>query len=359
MFRSTPAALARHPVLYVPATRRQGARIAAKEAKLIAKAKDGSTSEANHVERMRRRAAQWNAVNRANSADPTVAPASSSALPIQPLLASARAPAALLPQIVPHSLAQSLAAAKAASETASETTATPNASLDSTAAQPTQSSVRNWKRTTIQGAQIERQAARDTTEGITEETVSSIEDAVKNLSVSSQAAGPAFAYGVNAKDAKTVLIDAPKHLLDIASKVGAYNSYDAVVADKSAPTGSSSKNPIIEPTEMAELLRRQISLENASAKEINKFNTKRVMEIFARKAFDTGSSEVQAAVFTIKINAMQNHIAQYKKDKSSKRQLQAILSKRAAVLKYLRRKDLPKFVETCRALGVEPDTIRA
>ncbi|KAJ3083521.1 hypothetical protein HDU99_008896, partial [Rhizoclosmatium hyalinum] len=191
MFRSTPAALARHPVLYVPATRRQGARIAAKEAKLIAKAKDGSTSEANHVERMRRRAAQWNAVNRANSADPTVAPASSSALPIQPLLASARAPAALLPQIVPHSLAQSLAAAKAASETASSTTATPNASLDSTAAQPTQSSVRNWKRTTIQGAQIERQAARDTAEGITEETVSSIEDAVKNLSVSSQAAGPA------------------------------------------------------------------------------------------------------------------------------------------------------------------------
>ncbi|KAI8822345.1 hypothetical protein BJ741DRAFT_89326 [Chytriomyces cf. hyalinus JEL632] len=124
-------------------------------------------------------------------------------------------------------------------------------------------------------------------------------------------------------------------------------------------TASTAATKNLEPAEMAELVRRQITLENASRKEITKFNVARMLQLFGRSQFDTGSSEAQAAVLTVKVNAMREHLEVFRKDMSTKRRLQAVLAKRATVLKYLRRKNLAKFVVTCRALGIEPETITA
>ncbi|KAI9324496.1 hypothetical protein DFJ73DRAFT_667313 [Zopfochytrium polystomum] len=110
-------------------------------------------------------------------------------------------------------------------------------------------------------------------------------------------------------------------------------------------------------SEQAELVRRVVALENASAPEINKWNRARVVELFGRRPFDTGSPEVQVAVLTVKMDAMRRHLERNRKDTSTKRRLQAVQSKRMSMLKYLRRKNLPRFVETCRALGIAPELV--
>ncbi|KAI8821470.1 uncharacterized protein EV422DRAFT_43884 [Fimicolochytrium jonesii] len=121
----------------------------------------------------------------------------------------------------------------------------------------------------------------------------------------------------------------------------------------------------IGPKAQAEMVRRIVSLENANKPQMNKYNVDRCVQLFGRAPHDTGSPEVQAAVFTVRIKSMQDHLDANKKDKSTKRQLEKWISRRVKILKYLRRTvsavcmlNLPKFVETCRAIGVEPETIR-
>ncbi|KAJ3159633.1 30S ribosomal protein S15 [Geranomyces michiganensis] len=144
--------------------------------------------------------------------------------------------------------------------------------------------------------------------------------------------GPGYAYGLTAEEARLLLIDAPK----------------AESEDSNGVTG----------TARAEMLRRILSLENANKSQINKFNVDRCVQVFGKTPVDTGSPEVQVAVLSIKITAMRDHLATHKKDMSTKRQLEKWVSQRMKMLKYLRRKNLAKFVETCRAVGVEPETIR-
>jgi ribosomal protein S15 len=64
-------------------------------------------------------------------------------------------------------------------------------------------------------------------------------------------------------------------------------------------------------------------------------------------------------VLTVKILAMKEHLKMCPKDVSSKRRLETIVSQRYKMLKYLCRKNLPVFVETCKAIGVDPKSIRA
>eukprot|EP00842_Homolaphlyctis_polyrhiza_P003689 jgi/Hompol1/4320/HPOL_001574-RA len=156
------------------------------------------------------------------------------------------------------------------------------------------------------------------------------------------AVGPFYQFGITPSEAETILSITPK----ILTRNNQINIDASFKGDKAARA-----------EEQAEMLRRIICLENSNEMGIRKFNIARSVEIFQRKAGDTGSPEVQAAVFTVRIHAMQKHLTLNPKDKSTKRRLQTWLSKRDKILKYLRRKDLAKFVETCRAIGVDPKVI--
>ncbi|KAJ3270852.1 hypothetical protein HK104_004848 [Borealophlyctis nickersoniae] len=105
------------------------------------------------------------------------------------------------------------------------------------------------------------------------------------------------------------------------------------------------------------MVRRIISLENAGLKELGKFNKRRLRELFGRTIQDTGSPEVQAALFTLRIQSLMHHRTVTKQKGEAKRALEVYTSKRSKILKYLRRTDLAKFVETCHAIGVDPDDI--
>mgnify|MGYP003366600095 CR=1 FL=1 len=67
---------------------------------------------------------------------------------------------------------------------------------------------------------------------------------------------------------------------------------------------------------------------------------------------DTGSPEVQIAVLTAEINALNAHLATHKKDFHSQRGLLKMVGRRRNLLKYLREKDVQRYRELINKLGL-------
>ena len=73
---------------------------------------------------------------------------------------------------------------------------------------------------------------------------------------------------------------------------------------------------------------------------------------FQRGADDTGSTEVQVALLTNRINELQSHFSQHKKDHHSRRGLLALVNKRRKLLDYLKRIDLARYQELIARLSL-------
>jgi small subunit ribosomal protein S15 len=58
---------------------------------------------------------------------------------------------------------------------------------------------------------------------------------------------------------------------------------------------------------------------------------------------DTGSSDVQIALLTDRINQLTEHLQKNKKDHSSRRGLLMMVSQRRRLLDYLHKKDAPRY----------------
>jgi len=67
---------------------------------------------------------------------------------------------------------------------------------------------------------------------------------------------------------------------------------------------------------------------------------------------DTGSPEVQIALYTERINQLTAHLQQHPKDHHSRRGLLLLVGRRRRLLDYLRRKDIERYRNTVRALGI-------
>lgn len=65
---------------------------------------------------------------------------------------------------------------------------------------------------------------------------------------------------------------------------------------------------------------------------------------------DTGSAEVQIALFTEKINELTSHLKEHKKDNHSRRGLLAMVSKRRRLLDYLNKKDPKRYSAVVKKL---------
>ena len=78
-------------------------------------------------------------------------------------------------------------------------------------------------------------------------------------------------------------------------------------------------------------------------------------EIIAKyqtKDGDTGSAEVQVALLTERIKHITEHLKNNKQDNSSKRGLLMLIGKRNGLLKYLEEKDIEKYRELKKSLGI-------
>ena len=67
---------------------------------------------------------------------------------------------------------------------------------------------------------------------------------------------------------------------------------------------------------------------------------------------DTGSPEVQIAVLTAEISALNEHLREHKKDHHSRRGLLKMVGRRRHLLNYLRGKDIQRYRELIKSLGI-------
>lgn len=67
---------------------------------------------------------------------------------------------------------------------------------------------------------------------------------------------------------------------------------------------------------------------------------------------DTGSSEVQVAVLTNRINELVRHLRAHGKDADSRRGLLMMVGKRRRLLNFVKKEDLPRYEKLVKDLGL-------
>ena len=77
-----------------------------------------------------------------------------------------------------------------------------------------------------------------------------------------------------------------------------------------------------------------------------------IVKDFQRKEGDTGSSEVQIALLTFRINDLTDHFKTHKKDHHSRRGLLHMVSQRRRLLTYLRSTDADTYRNLITRLGL-------
>ncbi|MDY6913916.1 MAG: 30S ribosomal protein S15 [Planctomycetota bacterium] len=71
-----------------------------------------------------------------------------------------------------------------------------------------------------------------------------------------------------------------------------------------------------------------------------------------RHEYDTGSSEVQIALLTARINHLTEHLKTHKKDHASRRGLLKMVGKRSSLLKYLSNTAPERYAQIIGKLGL-------
>ncbi len=77
-----------------------------------------------------------------------------------------------------------------------------------------------------------------------------------------------------------------------------------------------------------------------------------VMKEQARHGTDTGSSEVQVALLTARINELNEHLGAHKKDHHSRRGLLKMVGQRRRLLRYLQNNDVEIYRKLVKDLGL-------
>ena len=77
-----------------------------------------------------------------------------------------------------------------------------------------------------------------------------------------------------------------------------------------------------------------------------------IINQYRRDEKDTGSSEVQIALLTERINELTEHLKVHKKDNHSRRRRLKMVGKRRNLLNYLAKKDVNRYREIVAKLGL-------
>ncbi|MBW1915784.1 MAG: 30S ribosomal protein S15 [Deltaproteobacteria bacterium] len=79
---------------------------------------------------------------------------------------------------------------------------------------------------------------------------------------------------------------------------------------------------------------------------------KEIIEKFKLHEKDTGSSEVQIALLSNRINYLTEHFQTHKKDHHSRRGLLKLVGQRRKLLNYLKKNDVNKYQQIIKDLGI-------
>ena len=78
----------------------------------------------------------------------------------------------------------------------------------------------------------------------------------------------------------------------------------------------------------------------------------KIIDEFKQHDGDTGSPEVQVALLTARINYLTEHFKVHKKDFHSRTGLLKLVGKRRNLLKYLKNKDIERYRNLIKRLGL-------
>jgi len=85
---------------------------------------------------------------------------------------------------------------------------------------------------------------------------------------------------------------------------------------------------------------------------LTKQDKTKIINDFETHQADTGSPEVQIALLTQRINSLTEHLRSHLKDHSSRRGLLKMVGTRAAMLKYVGRRDVKRYQKIISRLGL-------
>ena len=77
-----------------------------------------------------------------------------------------------------------------------------------------------------------------------------------------------------------------------------------------------------------------------------------IIDEYKTKEGDTGSPEVQVAILTFRINDLNEHLAEHKKDHHSRRGLLKMVGQRRNLLNYIKDKDIERYRALVSRLGL-------
>ena len=73
---------------------------------------------------------------------------------------------------------------------------------------------------------------------------------------------------------------------------------------------------------------------------------------FGENENDTGSTKVQIAILTERINNLTAHLKEHSHDNHTRRGMFVLIGKRRGLLDYLARNNREEYVALCKALGI-------
>ena len=85
---------------------------------------------------------------------------------------------------------------------------------------------------------------------------------------------------------------------------------------------------------------------------ISKDSKKELIKNFSNNNNDTGSTGIQIAILSERINNLTEHFKTHNKDKHSKRGLVAMVNKRKKLLNYLSKKNNEQYKEIIKKLNI-------
>jgi len=85
---------------------------------------------------------------------------------------------------------------------------------------------------------------------------------------------------------------------------------------------------------------------------ITKDKVQEFVEEHGKDGNDTGSPEVQIAIFSQRINHLTEHLKHHPKDHSSRRGLLKLVGKRRRLLDYLAERDIERYRAIISKLGI-------
>ncbi|OGU36463.1 MAG: 30S ribosomal protein S15 [Ignavibacteria bacterium GWB2_35_6b] len=85
---------------------------------------------------------------------------------------------------------------------------------------------------------------------------------------------------------------------------------------------------------------------------LTKEKKQEIIKKYGKGTNDSGTTEVQVALLTEKINTLTDHFTAHKKDHASRRGLMMMVGKRRRLLDYLQRKDIERYRTIIKELNL-------